>query len=86
MQTIKQFVDLLNLSSGHQRKVPPETALKYLNARNQDVNRAVQLYQNDIETRQREKLYGINFKSDPLLSELRTGKFTILVRITSILS
>lgn len=57
----------------------PETALRYLQARKLDVQKAVQLYQNDIETRRREGLYGIDSKSDPLSTELATGKFTILV-------
>lgn len=78
LQTIKQFVDLLSPSSDRQRKFLQNNGLKYLTAKNYDVDRAVQLYQNHRELR--EQLGNFNSGCEPLLSELRTGKFTILVR------
>lgn len=55
--------------------------MRFLYARKFDVQKAVQLYEANIEIRVREGLYGIDSSNDPLLSELKTGKFTILVSL-----
>ncbi|KAL5277738.1 hypothetical protein ACFFRR_002765 [Megaselia abdita] len=78
---IKQFIDLVNqLSScsSIRRNASQSTALKFLYARKFDVPRAVSLYEQHEQTRQREQLYNIDPSREPLKSELLTGKFTIL--------
>lgn len=83
-QAIKQFIDLVNqLSScsSIRRNASQSTALKFLYARKFDVPRAVSLYEQHEQTRQREQLYSIDPSREPLKSELLTGKFTILVSI-----
>lgn len=62
-----------------QKNVTPATAIKFLFARKFDVQRAVALFQQHELIRQRECLYNLDPMSDPLHSELETGKFTILV-------
>lgn len=57
------------------------TAVKFLFARKFDVHRAVQLYEQHELIRQRECLYNLDPMSDPLRTELETGKFTILVSL-----
>lgn len=81
LQAVKQFIDLLNSSSQHQNKkqISSSTAIQYLYARKFDIPKAVALYEANHSTRQREGLYGFNACVDPLLTELETGKFTILV-------
>lgn len=56
-------------------------AVKFLFARKFDVERAIALYQQHEVTRQREGLSNFDPKVEPLKSELKTGKFTILVNI-----
>jgi len=58
------------------------TALRFLYARKFDVNRAVTLFEQHEATRQREGLNKFDPTKEPLLSELSTGKFTILVSDT----
>lgn len=82
-QAIKQFIDLLNSQHQPRKVITPETAIQYLSARKFDVPKAVALYEANNLTRQREGLFGINSKSDPLRSELETGKFTVLVSLNS---
>lgn len=52
-----------------------------MRARKFDINRAVSLYIQYEETREREGLFGFNCTIEPLKSELQTQKFTILVKI-----
>lgn len=59
----------------------PSTALKFLLARKLDVPRAVALFEQYVILRKEEQLDNIDPKSDPLLTELQTGKFTILVSV-----
>ncbi|XP_037040712.1 tyrosine-protein phosphatase non-receptor type 9 isoform X2 [Bradysia coprophila] len=77
---VKQFIDLVNeLGSNVNRKnVTTATAVKFLFARKFDVQRAVALYEQHELIRQRECLYNLDPMSDPLRTELETGKFTIL--------
>lgn len=67
------------LNSQQRKVISPETAIQYLSARKFDVPKAVALYEANNLTRQREGLFGIDSKSDPLQTELQTGKFTVLV-------
>ncbi|XP_037040711.1 tyrosine-protein phosphatase non-receptor type 9 isoform X1 [Bradysia coprophila] len=80
LQAVKQFIDLVNeLGSNVNRKnVTTATAVKFLFARKFDVQRAVALYEQHELIRQRECLYNLDPMSDPLRTELETGKFTIL--------
>lgn len=75
-------MDLVNASNKNPRTttVTSATALKFLFARKFDVNRAVQLFEQHELIRLREGLYNINPMEAELVSELKTGKFTILVR------
>lgn len=61
------------------------TAVRFLLARKFDVARALALHRQHGETRAREGLRGLDARSEPLRSELATGKFTILVRFFIIL-
>lgn len=79
LQAIKQFIDLINLQHQPRKVITPETAIQYLSARKFDIPKAVALYEANNLTRQREGLFGIDSKADPLRSELETGKFTVLV-------
>lgn len=79
LQAIKQFIDLINLQHHPRKVITPETAIQYLSARKFDIPKAVALYEANNSTRQREGLFGIDSKSDPLRNELETGKFTVLV-------
>jgi tyrosine-protein phosphatase non-receptor type 9 len=85
LQAVKQFIDLLNSSSSQQqpknKQISSATAIQYLYARKFDVPKAVALYEANHSTRHREGLYGFNVSTDPLRTELETGKFTILVSI-----
>lgn len=56
------------------------TAVKFLAARKFEVQRALALYEQHEATRRREGLAVLHPTQEPLLSELRTGKFTVLVR------
>lgn len=62
------------------KNVSTATAVKFLFARKFDVQRAVALYEQHELIRQRECLYNLDPMSDPLRTELETGKFTILVK------
>lgn len=64
------------------RQISPTTAVKFLHARKFDVLRAVSLYEQHEQIRQKEHLYNIDPDVETLRSELQTGKFTILVSIT----
>lgn len=61
------------------RQISPTTAVKFLHARKFDVLRAVSLYEQHEQIRQKEHLYNIDPDVETLRSELQTGKFTILV-------
>ncbi|KAH8356207.1 hypothetical protein KR200_006949, partial [Drosophila serrata] len=65
------------------RHISHTTAVKFLNARKFDVERAVSLYVQHEQIRQKESLDTINPDVEPLLSELKTSKFTILPARTS---
>lgn len=56
------------------------TAVKFLMARKFDVSRALTLYEQHEATRIREGLIHFEPSTDPLRTELETGKFTVLVR------
>ncbi|XP_045132303.1 tyrosine-protein phosphatase non-receptor type 9-like isoform X5 [Portunus trituberculatus] len=76
----KEFVEKVN-ELRRSRNVGPlswNTAVKFLMARKFDVPRAVSLYEQHESTRHREGLVNLNPTCDPLLTELSTGKFTIL--------
>ncbi|XP_030386559.1 tyrosine-protein phosphatase non-receptor type 9 isoform X2 [Scaptodrosophila lebanonensis] len=60
------------------RNISHSTAVKFLYARKFDVERAVSLYEQHEQIRQKEYLFNINPDVEPLRSELQTGKFTIL--------
>ncbi|KAH8236889.1 hypothetical protein KR026_006987, partial [Drosophila bipectinata] len=65
------------------RQISPTTAVKFLHARKFDVPRAVSLYEQHEQIRQKEHLYNIDPDVETLRSELQTGKFTILPARTS---
>ncbi|KAL7745325.1 hypothetical protein ACLKA6_015345 [Drosophila palustris] len=65
------------------RHISHPTAVKFLYARKFDIPRAVSLYEQHEQIRQREYLYNIDPDVEPLRSELQTGKFTILPARTS---
>ncbi|XP_034487528.1 tyrosine-protein phosphatase non-receptor type 9 isoform X2 [Drosophila innubila] len=65
------------------RHISHTTAVKFLYARKFDIPRAVSLYEQHEQIRQREYLYNIDPDVEPLRSELQTGKFTILPARTS---
>uniref|UniRef100_U5EPN3 Tyrosine-protein phosphatase non-receptor type 9 n=1 Tax=Corethrella appendiculata TaxID=1370023 RepID=U5EPN3_9DIPT len=77
---VKQFMDLINSSATDptRKAVTPATATKFLLARKFDIPRAVALYEQHEIIRKRESLYGFDPLTDPLRTELETGKFTIL--------
>uniref|UniRef100_A0A0K8V7V9 Tyrosine-protein phosphatase non-receptor type 9 n=1 Tax=Bactrocera latifrons TaxID=174628 RepID=A0A0K8V7V9_BACLA len=76
---VKQFIDhCTGSSSSVRRNISCATAIKFLYARKFDVHRAVSLYEQHEQIRLREGLYNINPDLEPLYSELKTGKFTIL--------
>lgn len=74
-----------NTDPEDQGTVDRATAIRFLLARKFDVARALALHRQHGETRAREGLKGLDARSEPLRSELATGKFTILVRIFIIL-
>lgn len=81
LQAVKQFLDLVNNSGNYpnRKPIPPTEVLKYLRARKFDVQRAVQLYEQNELIRMREGLDLASPLTAELRSELETGKFTILV-------
>jgi len=68
------------LISQNKPEIERSAAIKFLLARKFDISRAVQLYEQHEETREREGLIEFNCTVDPLKSEIQTQKFTILVR------
>ncbi|XP_071449515.1 tyrosine-protein phosphatase non-receptor type 9-like [Hetaerina americana] len=76
----KEFLEAINCIRG-KRSVSPvswSTAVRFLWARKWDVGRAVSLHEVHEATRRREGLTCFHPGHEPLHSELRTGKFTIL--------
>lgn len=69
--------------SQNKSAISRQSAVKFLWARKFDVARAVVLHEQHEETRQREGLFGFNCAVEPLKSELRTQKFTILVKMNN---
>lgn len=66
-------------ASGRVAAVSPATAVKFLFARKFDVKRAISLFEQHEQIRQREHLDQLDAGAEPLHTELSTGKFTILV-------
>ncbi|XP_063230115.1 tyrosine-protein phosphatase non-receptor type 9 isoform X2 [Bacillus rossius redtenbacheri] len=79
-QATKQFIDIVNRLRRRRSAGPVSwgTAIKFLAARKFDVGRAVALYEQHESTRRREGLVTFDPSTEPLKSELDTGKFTIL--------
>lgn len=86
LQTVNEFIkSVKNICEQKKRPVIGITrsfAVKFLWARKFDINRAILLYIQHEETRQREGLFGFNCAVEPLKSELQTQKFTILVLLS----
>ncbi|XP_046489055.1 tyrosine-protein phosphatase non-receptor type 9 isoform X2 [Neodiprion pinetum] len=76
----KEFIEAVNKSRAGRRAGPVSwgTAVKFLAARKFEVARALALYDQHEATRRREGLARLNPTQEPLHSELRTGKFTVL--------
>lgn len=81
-QATKEFIEAVNKCRAGRRAGPVSwsTAVKFLAARKFEVQRALALYEQHEATRRREGLAVLHPTQEPLLSELRTGKFTVLVR------
>lgn len=81
-QATKEFIEAVNKCRAGRRAGPVSwgTAVKFLAARKFEVARALALYDQHEATRRREGLARLNPTQEPLQSELRTGKFTVLVR------
>ncbi|KAJ8688513.1 hypothetical protein QAD02_024308 [Eretmocerus hayati] len=79
-QATKEFIEAVNKSRAVRRAGPVSwgTAVKFLTARKFEVPRALALYEQHEATRRREGLAHMQPSQEPLLSELRTGKFTVL--------
>uniref|UniRef100_A0A1A9VC66 CRAL-TRIO domain-containing protein n=1 Tax=Glossina austeni TaxID=7395 RepID=A0A1A9VC66_GLOAU len=80
-EAVKQFIDLCNnigSTCSARRNISQTTAVKFLYARKFDITRAVSLYEQHEQIRLKEGLYNIDPDAEPLYSELKTGKFTIL--------
>lgn len=80
-QATREFIEKVNAK--FRRKLGPVTwsmAVRFLFARKFDVARSLALFEQHELTRQREGLTRFDPTSEPLHSELLTGKFTILVR------
>lgn len=80
-QATKNFIQIVNKVRSRRKLGPVSwtTAVRFLIARKFDVSRAVVLFEQNELTRQREGLTHFDPSSDPLKSELNTGKFTVLV-------
>ncbi|XP_077285063.1 protein tyrosine phosphatase Meg2 isoform X2 [Arctopsyche grandis] len=79
----KRFLEAVNsrrnpATDGQGDPVDWATAVRFLLARKFDVARATALFEQHELTRHREGLFHFDPSSDPLRSELATGKFTIL--------
>lgn len=84
-QATREFIEKVNAK--FRRKLGPVTwsmAVRFLFARKFDVARSLALFEQHELTRQREGLTRFDPTSEPLHSELLTGKFTILVSSTSL--
>lgn len=81
-QATKEFIEAVNRCRAGRRVGPVSwsTAVKFLAARKFEVQRALALYEQHEATRRREGLAVLHPTQEPLLSELYTGKFTVLVR------
>lgn len=81
-QATKEFIEAVNRCRAGRRAGPVSwsTAVKFLAARKFEVQRALALYEQHEATRKREGLAVLYPTQEPLLSELYTGKFTVLVR------
>lgn len=79
-QATKEFIEAVNKCRAGRRAGPVSwsTAVKFLAARKFEVSRALALYDQHEATRRREGLAVLHPTQEPLLSELRTGKFTVL--------
>ncbi|XP_072759821.1 tyrosine-protein phosphatase non-receptor type 9 [Anoplolepis gracilipes] len=79
-QATKEFIEAVNKCRAGRRAGPVSwsTALKFLAARKFEVQRALALYEQHEAIRRREGLAILHPTQEPLLSELRTEKFTIL--------
>ncbi|EFN88349.1 tyrosine-protein phosphatase non-receptor type 9 [Harpegnathos saltator] len=79
-QATKEFIEAVNKCRAGRRAGPVSwsTAVKFLAARKFEVQRALALYEQHEATRRREGLAVLHPTQEPLLSELRTGKFTVL--------
>ncbi|XP_050490841.1 tyrosine-protein phosphatase non-receptor type 9 [Bombus huntii] len=79
-QATKEFIETVNKCRAGRRAGPVSwsTAVKFLTARKFEVARALALYEQHEATRRREGLALLYPTQEPLLSELRTGKFTVL--------
>ncbi|XP_063993455.1 tyrosine-protein phosphatase non-receptor type 9 isoform X3 [Diachasmimorpha longicaudata] len=79
-QATKEFIEAVNKCRAGRRASPVSwsTAVKFLAARKFEVSRALALYEQHEATRRREGLATLQPIQEPLLSELRTGKFTVL--------
>lgn len=81
LQAVEEFIEVVS-KKVEGKTISPATALKFLLARKFDVQRAVALFEQHELIRKQEGLYNLDPMSDPLSSELETGKFTILVSKT----
>ncbi|XP_071627189.1 tyrosine-protein phosphatase non-receptor type 9 [Temnothorax longispinosus] len=79
-QATKEFIEAVNRCRAGRRAGPVSwsTAVKFLAARKFEVQRALALYEQHEATRRREGLAVLHPTQEPLLSELYTGKFTVL--------
>ncbi|XP_015609810.1 tyrosine-protein phosphatase non-receptor type 9 isoform X2 [Cephus cinctus] len=79
-QATKEFIEAVNKCRAGRRAGPVSwsTAVKFLAARKFEVSRALALYEQHEATRRREGLALLYPNRQPLLNELRTGKFTVL--------
>ncbi|KAG9434682.1 tyrosine-protein phosphatase non-receptor type 9 [Apis mellifera carnica] len=79
-QATKEFIEAVNKCRAGRRAGPVSwsTAVKFLTARKFEVARALALYEQHEATRRREGLALLYPTQEPLLTELRTGKFTVL--------
>lgn len=75
-------MDVINRmrTSRNQPAIDRSSAVKFLFARKFDISRAILLYDQHEETRQREGLFDFDCAVEPLKSEIKTQKFTILVK------
>ncbi|XP_055303453.1 tyrosine-protein phosphatase non-receptor type 9 isoform X2 [Sitodiplosis mosellana] len=76
-EAVKEFIEIVNKKI-EGKTISTSTALKFVLARKLDVPRAVALFEQHVLIRREEDLDNIEPMSDPLRTELETGKFTIL--------